>query len=147
MRTIVLFRELVVWSAKCAKVTVRNHDARKMRRQPSESLRRRAEPSSLAQEDPALYAPCQAAYPIREGIGAMKFQLTPDQIAFVRRAMESGRLHSEEQAVQEALGLWEERERGRVAFLTTLDEARASLARGEGRAVTQESMRQLSAEV
>ena len=77
----------------------------------------------------------------------MEVQLTPDQKAFVRRAVESGRLHSEEQAVQEALELWEERERGRVAFLATLDEARASLARGEGRVITQESMRQLSAEV
>jgi Arc/MetJ-type ribon-helix-helix transcriptional regulator len=77
----------------------------------------------------------------------MEVQLTPDQKAFVRRAVESGRLHSEEQAVQEVLGLWEERERGRVAFLATLDEARASLARGEGRVITQESMRQLSAEV
>ena len=77
----------------------------------------------------------------------MEVQLTPDQKAFVRRAVESGRLHSEEQAVQEALGLWEERERGRVAFLATLGEARASLARGEGRVITQESMRQLSAEV
>ncbi|MDR3717209.1 MAG: hypothetical protein P4K98_00305 [Bryobacteraceae bacterium] len=77
----------------------------------------------------------------------MEVQLTPDQKAFVRRAMESGRLLSEEQAVQEALGLWEERERGRVAFLATLDQARASLARGEGRVITEESMRQLSAEV
>ena len=49
--------------------------------------------------------------------------------------------------VQEALALWEERERGRVEFLATLDEARASLARGEGRAITPESMRELAAEV
>ena len=77
----------------------------------------------------------------------MEVQLTPDQKAFVRRALESGRLQSEEQAVQEALQLWEERERGRVAFLATLDEARASLARGEGRVISRESMRQLSAEV
>jgi hypothetical protein len=37
-----------------------------------------------------------------------------------RRAVETGRLHSEEEAVQEALALWEERERRLVAFLTTL---------------------------
>ena len=47
----------------------------------------------------------------------------------------------------EALALWEERERQRAEFLLTLDEARASLARGEGRVITQESMRQLAIEV
>lgn len=40
----------------------------------------------------------------------MDVQLTPDQQAFARRAIESGRLHSEVDAVQEALALWEERE-------------------------------------
>ena len=77
----------------------------------------------------------------------MEVQLTADQRAFARRAVESGRFRSEEDAVEEALALWEERERRRVAFLATLDEARASLARGEGRVITQESMRELAAEV
>jgi Arc/MetJ-type ribon-helix-helix transcriptional regulator len=77
----------------------------------------------------------------------MEVHLTPDQKVFARRAVETGRLHSEEDAVQEALALWEERERRRVAFLATLDDSRASLARGEGREITAESMRELSAEV
>jgi Arc/MetJ-type ribon-helix-helix transcriptional regulator len=77
----------------------------------------------------------------------METQLTADQKAFARRAVEAGRLHSEEEAVQEALALWEERERGRVTLLATLDDARASLARGEGRVITPESMRELAAEV
>ena len=77
----------------------------------------------------------------------MNVDLTPDQKAFARRAIESGRLHSEEDAVQEALALWEERERQRAEFLLTLDDARASIARGEGRAITQESMRQLAQDV
>ena len=77
----------------------------------------------------------------------MEVQLTSDQQAFARRAVESGRLHSEEEAVREALALWEERERRRMAFLATLDDARASLARGEGLIVTQETMRQLATEV
>ena len=77
----------------------------------------------------------------------MDVHLTPDQKAFARRAIESGRLHSEEDAVEEALALWEERERQRAEFLLTLDEARASLARGEGRVITQESMLQLASEV
>jgi putative addiction module CopG family antidote len=77
----------------------------------------------------------------------MEVQLTSDQKAFARRAVESGRFQDEEDAVREALALWEERERRRVAFMATLDEARASLARGEGRVITQESMRELAAAV
>ena len=77
----------------------------------------------------------------------MQVDLTPEQKAFARRAIESGRLDSEEGAVQEALALWEERERQRIEFLSTLDEARASMARGEGPVITQESMRQLANEV
>jgi Arc/MetJ-type ribon-helix-helix transcriptional regulator len=77
----------------------------------------------------------------------MDVQLTSDQKAFARRAIESGRLHSEQDAVQEALALWEERERRRAEFLLTLADARASLARGEGRVITQENMQQLASEV
>ncbi len=77
----------------------------------------------------------------------MEVQLTTDQKAFVRRAVESGRLHSKEEAIKEALALWEDRERQRLEFLATLDRARASLARGEGRVITQESMRELAAQV
>jgi Arc/MetJ-type ribon-helix-helix transcriptional regulator len=77
----------------------------------------------------------------------MEVQLTPAQKAFARRSVESGRLHSEEEAVQEALALWEERERRRLEFLATLDRVRASLGRGEGRVITQEAMQQLAAEV
>jgi Arc/MetJ-type ribon-helix-helix transcriptional regulator len=71
-----------------------------------------------------------------EGAAAMEVQLTSDRKAFVRRAVETGRLHSEEEAVQGALALWEERERQRIVFQATLDDARASLARGEGRVIT-----------
>ena len=77
----------------------------------------------------------------------MDVHLTPDQQAFARRAIENGRLHSEQDAVQEALALWEERERQRAEFLLSLEDARASLARGEGRIITEESMRQLAREV
>ena len=78
---------------------------------------------------------------------AMNVDLTPDQKAFARRAIESGRLQSEQDAVQEALALWEERERQRTEFLLTLDDAKASLARGEGLVITQQSMQQLAQEV
>lgn len=77
----------------------------------------------------------------------MDVQLTTDQKAFVRRAIEGGRLHSEQDAVQEALALWEQRERQRTEFLLTLEAARGSLAPGEGRVISAESMQQLAREV
>jgi Arc/MetJ-type ribon-helix-helix transcriptional regulator len=77
----------------------------------------------------------------------MDVQLTADQKAFARRAMESGRIHSEQEAVREAIALWEERERQRAEFLLTLDDARAWLAHGEGRVISQESIEQLAIEV
>ena len=58
-----------------------------------------------------------------------------------------GRLHREEEAVQEALVLWEERERRRAEILAAVDEAEASLARGEGQAISETSMRQLAQDV
>ncbi len=78
---------------------------------------------------------------------AMEVQLTPDQKAFVRQAIESGRLHREEDAVQEALALWEDRERTRAEILAAVDRAEASLARGDGRVITQQSMLDLAEEV
>jgi len=71
----------------------------------------------------------------------MHVELTPDQRAFVQRAIESGRFSREEEAVEEALVLWEERERRRLEILAALDAADASLARGEGRPITEESMK------
>jgi putative addiction module CopG family antidote len=67
-------------------------------------------------------------------------ELTPDQRAFIQKAIENGRLNCEEEAVQEALALWEERERRRLEIAAMIDEADASLARGEGREFTKESM-------
>ena len=66
----------------------------------------------------------------------MEVQFTDAQTALIRHAIESGRLHREEEAIQEALALWEERERRRLEILTAVDKAEASLARGAGRMVT-----------
>ncbi len=77
----------------------------------------------------------------------MNVDLTPDQRVFAQRAIESGRFAREEDAVQEALRLWEERERRRAEVLAALEEAEASLARGEGRPITEESMKALAEEV
>ncbi len=76
----------------------------------------------------------------------MNVDLTADQRAFVQRAIDSGRLQREEDAIREALALWEARERRRFELLAMLDEADASLARGEGRDVTEQSMRALAEE-
>lgn len=75
----------------------------------------------------------------------MEVHLTPDQEAFIRQAIETGRLHREEDAVQEAMALWEERERRRLELLVAVDQAEASLARGEGQSITaHEEVAQLS---
>ncbi len=65
----------------------------------------------------------------------------------LRQAIETGRFQRAEDAVREALSLWEERERKRAEILAAVDTAEDSLARGEGRGVTQQSMRQLADEV
>ena len=77
----------------------------------------------------------------------MEVHLTPDQKAFVRQAIESGRVQNEQDAIREALLLWEERERRRAEILAAIDSAEASLTRDEGRVITEESMRQLANDV
>ena len=77
----------------------------------------------------------------------MELDLTADQQAFIREAIAAGRFRRAEDAVREALALWEERERRRAEILAAVDTAEASLARGEGRAITQESMRELASDI
>lgn len=77
----------------------------------------------------------------------MDVQFTPNQQALVRQAIETERLRREEDALQEALSLWEERERARAELLASLDEAEASIERGQGRIITRESMCDLAEEV
>lgn len=60
----------------------------------------------------------------------MEVHLTPDQEAFVQQAIASGRLRREEEAVQEALALWEERERRRVEILAALDASEVDIESG-----------------
>jgi hypothetical protein len=69
----------------------------------------------------------------------MEVRFTADREAFIRRAIETCRLHRKEDAVEEAMSLWEERERRRLEILATVDVAEASVVRGEGRPITQES--------
>ncbi|HVY94844.1 MAG TPA: hypothetical protein VHA14_18910 [Bryobacteraceae bacterium] len=78
----------------------------------------------------------------------MDVQLTPDQEAFIAQAIQSGRLHREEDAVREAMSLWEERERRRAEILISVDQARVSIARGEGRRIrSQEEAAELIADI
>ena len=78
----------------------------------------------------------------------MEVRFTDAQRAFVRQAIESGRYSREEDALQEALSLWENRERRRAEILAAVDEAEASFARGEGRRITtREEAAQLADEI
>jgi putative addiction module CopG family antidote len=60
----------------------------------------------------------------------MEVQLTPDQEAFIRKAVASGRYPSVEDAVRDAMARWEEGERARLELLPALDEAEADLEPG-----------------
>jgi putative addiction module CopG family antidote len=78
----------------------------------------------------------------------MEVHLTDDQRAFIREAIETGRFSSEEDALREALLLWESRERRRAEILAAVDQAEASFARGEGRRITtREETAQLADEI
>ena len=77
----------------------------------------------------------------------MEVELTRDQQALVRRAVDTGRLGRPEEAAREAFSLWEARERRREEILASVDMAEASLVCGEGRMITEESMQQLAHDV
>jgi Arc/MetJ-type ribon-helix-helix transcriptional regulator len=70
----------------------------------------------------------------------MEIRPSPNQEALIRQAIEAGRFEHPEDAVKEALALWEERERARAEFRETLDEAEISLARGEGTEITRDPL-------
>jgi Arc/MetJ-type ribon-helix-helix transcriptional regulator len=73
----------------------------------------------------------------------MEVQLTPDQQALVRVAVESGRLRNAEDAAQEAFELWEKRERRRLALVELLKEGEADLAAGRFTTYTLDTLPQL----
>lgn len=60
----------------------------------------------------------------------MEVELTPDQEAFIQKAVASGRFATAEAAVQDAMARWEERERRRFEILAALEEAEADLHSG-----------------
>jgi Arc/MetJ-type ribon-helix-helix transcriptional regulator len=77
----------------------------------------------------------------------MEIQLTPAQEAFLRQAIESGRIHRAEEAIQQALSLWEARERGRIEILSALDEAEGDLQTGNFSDYGDESLPRLGEEL
>ena len=77
----------------------------------------------------------------------MEVHLTPDQQAFVQRAVATGRFQREEDAVREALSLWEERERWRVEILAALDDAEADVQSGRCTDYTNETLPRLADEL
>lgn len=83
----------------------------------------------------------------RLNLKAMKVILTPDQAALIHQAVETGRLEHKEDSLEEALQLWEERERRREEILSVVEAAEASLARGKGRVISRRSMRHLASQV
>ena len=62
----------------------------------------------------------------------MQIELTPEQDDAVRHAIASGRIARPEDAVAQAVADWVERERQRAALIASLDDAEASIRRGEG---------------
>jgi putative addiction module CopG family antidote len=66
----------------------------------------------------------------------MEVHLTSDQAAFVRQAIENGRYSRAEDALEEALLLWEKQERRRSEILSAVDQAEASFVAGAGRLIT-----------
>ena len=77
----------------------------------------------------------------------MEIRPTPDQEAFIRQAIDAGRIARPEDAATQAMALWEERERRRAEILARVDEAEAALDRGEGTVITPETMRALAEDV
>ena len=85
--------------------------------------------------------------PARRSVSDMDVYLTDDQRAFIRQAIESGRFSRAEEAVEEALALWEERERRRLEIVAAVIDAEAALARGEGIPLTTESISSIAADI
>jgi putative addiction module CopG family antidote len=77
----------------------------------------------------------------------MEVRLTPDQEAFIRQAIASGRFQREEEVIQEAIALWEGRERNRAALLAALDAAEADLASGRFTEHTDASLPRLAVDL
>jgi hypothetical protein len=78
----------------------------------------------------------------------MELHLSADQQALIREALESGRLQKPEEAVEQAMSLWEERERRRMEILLAVNASEASLSGGAGRTIaSREQTAQLAEDI
>lgn len=77
----------------------------------------------------------------------MQITLTEAQEALVQRALDSGRLSRAEDAVAEALLMWEEAQRAREALIASIEAERRAVARGEGSEITRGSLLTLAEDV
>jgi putative addiction module CopG family antidote len=77
----------------------------------------------------------------------MEIQLTPEQDSFVHLGIQEGRFRNEEEAVRQALALWEKRERMRIELLASIDLAEKSLDAGEGSTYKEESIHELAEDI
>lgn len=76
----------------------------------------------------------------------MEIRLTPDQEAHIAMlAAQAGR--SVDDVVVEALAAWVEQRTDLNAFRASLDDAEEGIARGQGRPITRESLRDIAADV
>ncbi len=73
----------------------------------------------------------------------MQVELTPAQNSFVALGIQEGRFRDSDEAVRQALALWEKRERARIELLASLDLAEQSLDAGEGETYTGETLSKL----
>jgi hypothetical protein len=77
----------------------------------------------------------------------MEVPLTSDPAALDCLAVDLAQPCGGEYAVRQDLAAWEDRERRRIEFRSSLMNARASQEPAEGREMVQESIRRLSAEM
>jgi len=73
----------------------------------------------------------------------MQVQPTPEQNSFIDLGIQEGRFRDREEAVQQALALWQKRERTRVELLGSLDLAEKSLDADEGETYVSENLDEL----
>jgi putative addiction module CopG family antidote len=77
----------------------------------------------------------------------MQFTPTPDQEAFIRQAIASGRYRTPEDALRDAMARWEESERARTELLAAFEEAEADLEVGQYADYTEATLPQLAQEL
>lgn len=73
----------------------------------------------------------------------MQIDLTPAQASFIDLGIQEGRFRNSQEAIREALALWEKRERARLELLASLDAAEQALDSGQGEEYTLETLRAL----